>query len=192
MVIATGFWLSRGPDETFTFSRVVPSQQSPEALSLLLAEPKSWPRWHFNAIRSEASGVIVPQSENEPAQQVRLFMEPPKKEWKRFELDLEVLVYRPGRQLTVRLKRDSKGRLEKLFSDITWSIELLPQTQEPGTLIQGTVRATSKSSRARLLTRIAPRVVLNQLFYPNLEALGDPMKQKGTENASTSGSLLPF
>ncbi len=183
MMVALFGLLSRGPDFEARFERRVESPLPIQELQAELQNTSDWPQWHFNTIRSELI--------SEGPRRVRLFLEPPKKEWKRFELELAVLPTPTG-TLTVRLEHESKGRLNRLFSAISWTIELLPQPEGQGTLIRGTLRATTSGPKGRVFARLAERLVLNQLFYPDLEALANPQKRKVKTGESKDGRLLPF
>ncbi|NDD91127.1 hypothetical protein EBZ37_03480 [bacterium] len=185
--LAAVLWLSRGPDYSLTFEREVLSPLSSSELGPLLGRPESWPEWHFHVNRVEAS--------NQPLSAgtaLRLFLEPPKKEWKRFELNLKLIRFQPQEHLSVAVESESRGRLERLLTGVRWDIQLLPQPSGRGTLIQGSGQARTNGGRARLLGRIVPRILMNQVFYPNLEALAHPEKRKGRSNDAENGKLLPF
>jgi len=163
-----------------------------EELRQELANTKTWPEWHFNAQRLETFAQADQSTSTASASSIlRLFLEPPKKEWKRFELDLQVDQKSPDR-IDARIIRESKGRLEKLLSDIRWSIELLPAPDGKGTLIRGEALARTTGPKARLLARVVPRIVMNQVFYPDLEALAHPEKRRGNTGEKRDGRLLPF
>jgi hypothetical protein len=178
--LGTRAWLSRGPDFELTFIRQVRSPLSIDVLQQDLANTPTWPEWHFNVQRVESTPSTL-----------RLYLEPPKKEWKRFELDLQVDQKSPNR-IEAQVLRESKGRLEKLLSDVHWSIELLPAPEGQGTLIRGEARARTLGPKARMIGRVVPRIVMNQVFYPDLEALAHPQKRRGQTGENHDGRLLPF
>jgi hypothetical protein len=180
--LASRAWLSRGPDFELSFERQVRSPLSIEALQQELANTPTWQEWHFNVQRVEAT--------SSPST-LRFFLEPPKKEWKRFELDLQVEQKSPNR-IESRVLQESKGRLEKLLSTISWSIQLLPDPEGQGTLIRGEAHARTQGPKARMLGRVVPRIVMNQVFYPDLEALAHPEKRRGQTGEKHDGRLLPF
>jgi len=183
--LATWSWLSRGPDFTVQFERTVQSPLSIEELGKAFSDPAQWPSWHFNLVSVDSNSPIVAGS------LVLLKMEPPKKEWKRFELQLRVREFEPGKKLSVEVDSETKGRLQKVLREVSWEIELLPQAQGQGTLLRGRAQAKTASPRGRLMARLAPRVVMNQVFYPDLESLADLNKRKH-QKGEHDGRLLPF
>ncbi|MBU6375637.1 MAG: hypothetical protein KGQ59_06545 [Bdellovibrionales bacterium] len=185
--VTAGLWLSRGPDYILSFKREVHSPLASADLGPLLGALDRWPEWHFHVIRVEASSQPL-----SAGTALKLFLEPPKKEWKRFELNLKLTDFQPQERVSVSLESESRGRLERLLTDVHWDIQLLPQGSGKGTLIQGTGYARTNGGRARLLGRMAPRILMNQVFYPNLEALAHPEKRKGRSNDAENGRLLPF
>ncbi len=186
--LSTRALLSRGPDYELTFERQVRSSLAIEELRQELATSRNWPEWHFNAVQVEP---VQTGEDTATGPTLRLLMEPPKKEWKRFELDLQVHQKSPD-HLEAKVVRESKGRLEKLLSEIRWSIELLPAPDGQGTLIRGEAHARTIGPKARMIGRVVPRVVMNQVFYPDLEALAHPEKRRGKTGEKRDGRLLPF
>lgn len=169
-------WTARGPDYELTFTREVVSTVPSSSLQKAVEAAVNWPDWHFNTREVTAvdlSGQPYPAKLQlvEKGSLLIFSMEPPKKEWKRFEIKSQVLDYVPGRRLEVRFLEETKGRIQKLLSDFSWTIEFIPQEGGLSTLIRGTARATTLSSRARIIGRLAPRILMNQVFYPDLEKL---------------------
>ena len=183
--------LSRGPDFEIRFERQVPSRVPIDELRAKLASLEDWTAWHhqFRGITPRSDGSKDSSSAENGRRLIRVLVEPPKKQWKRFELDLAVTRSTRDR-IEVELLADSKGRIEKLFSSVGWTITLLPDPQGQGTLIRGEARARTTSAKARMLGRVAPRIVMNQLFYPDLEALALPERRRQGEKHN--GQLLPF
>lgn len=179
VVLGTGltFWGIRGPDFQVQFEREVLSRVPPAQLQKAVANLINWPDWHFNTLSVLATDITG--LAYSPKEQVLMkgallefSMEPPKKEWKRFVLKAGVIEYAPGRILTVRFVEETKGRIEKLFSNLQWTIEFLPPPSGEGVLIRGRATALTQSARGRFFARLAPRILMNQIFYPDLEKLG--------------------
>lgn len=171
--------LARSPDQVVEFSREVQSPLPAETLGRALHVLENWPRWHYNMLQArsiDARGVELGQYDQfaAPHALLHLKMEPPKKQWKRFELFGEVLEYRPNRLIRVRLSRDTSGRLTELFRPLEWTIELIPN--EKGTRIRGTLRGRTAHWRARFFANFAgvtQRILMHQIFYPDLQKLAD-------------------
>ncbi len=169
-------WAERGPDFELSFTREVSTTIPPASLQKAIEAAVNWPDWHFNTREVTAvdlSGQPYPAKLQvvEKGSLLVFSMEPPKKEWKRFEIKSQVLDYVPGSLLQVRFLEETKGRIQKLLSDFSWTIEFLPQPDGRTTLIRGTAKATTLSARARIIGRLAPRILMNQVFYPDLEKL---------------------
>jgi hypothetical protein len=98
---------------------------------------------------------------------VKLVIQPHKGEIRgSFDLLLSVADYVPGKLAILRLANDQSGRISRLFDHLEWKIEL-----EPG-LIRGTETAHTRHWRARLFAALSQRILMNQLFYPDVMALG--------------------
>jgi hypothetical protein len=181
MLLAAGasgtYWgLGRGPDFQVAFEREVVSEVPAAQLEKALHGIHNWADWHFNTNRVTALNLLgqeyaLAHQTAMTGRLIRFEIEPPKKEWRRFMLHAVISDYFPGKVLAVRLTQDSTGRLEKLFSNLQWTIELEPRPEGGGTLIRGRLSGLTQSRRARILSRIAPRILMNQAFYPDLEKL---------------------
>jgi hypothetical protein len=170
------FWVGRGPDFQVHFERQVVSQVPPQSLAKSVDHIINWADWHFNTRQvqaTDATGMVYSAKDQTlmRGSLLRFSMEPPKKEWKRFFIQALVTDYEPGRLFTVRLVEETKGRISQLFSNLQWTVEFLPSKDGRTTLIYGRASALTLSRRARFFSRIAPRVVMNQVFYPDLERL---------------------
>ena len=106
---------------------------------------------------------------------VRLEIQPHRGERRgSFELLLQITDYVPAKLVSMRLASDNTGRISKLFDHLEWKIELLagtPDGRSPAA-IRGTETAHTRNWRARLLAGLAERILMNQLFYPDVMALG--------------------
>lgn len=163
-------WLSRGPDWTLTFDRTVPTEQAPEELAYMVSHVKEWPTWFHNLARAELSdGSDLAHA----GALVTLHMDPHKGAAKRFEIHARITEFTPSKSIAFQVLDESKGRIAKLFSSLDWKIEI--NGEKSGTLlIVGHEEAQTSSARARFLGRAAPRILLNQLFYPDLIVLAEP------------------
>jgi len=165
LVLAT-VGLSRSPDFELRFERRVPSTVSVAVLTQAMGGLANWPDWFYSLKKVE---TVQGDGELRTGQRLKLWMEPPSKPWKRFEVEAEVLSYKPGRELAIRVLGDSQGKINRILTGLTWRIELLPRLE--GAEIIGSATARTAHWRSRLLGRLIERIVMNQVFYPNLTQL---------------------
>jgi hypothetical protein len=183
LCIGALLWLARGPDFELHFERVSPSE-APESLILYaMNHLEKWPDWHFDL---RAVQVLPPTAPASGTESVLLQFEPKTKQWKRFELQARV---RPvSRTRTeVELTEDRQGKLSRLFQDVRWSVELQGPVRwaehtYPRSL-KGELTARTHHWRARLFGRLTPRILLNQVFYPDLQGLSRVDQPKAMESA---------
>ncbi|MBI2711936.1 MAG: hypothetical protein HYX41_03585 [Bdellovibrio sp.] len=169
---------AQGPDLDMKFVREIPSKLSPERLEYNISSTTRWPQWFYSVANVK---VLNPQSPSEQAytitegSRLSFQMDPGKGLHKKFELIAKVIKYVPGKVLSLEVEGDSTHRLSSIFEKITWTIHLVPNPngKELGTLIRGEASAKTRHWRSRLLGRIAERVVMNQIFYPNLIKLAE-------------------
>ena len=187
--LATLATLSQGEDETVTFSREVPSALPIETLGKSLDTVLAWPQWHHitvDARRMDAMNQPLPLNEQDvtPGAVVRFTLEPRQRPDRRFDIIGQITEHVPGRKVSVKFLRETKPQVAKLFDSMEWTIELSPGTETgapglprdsstQGTTVRGTLKAHTSSWRARLFSRIAHRILMNQVFYPNLPALAE-------------------
>lgn len=178
--------IGNGPDRDVTFVREVPSKLSIDYLDQVLQQIPKWNEWFFAATDSNEISMLgdaypIGHQKLEPRALVRMSFNPHRGESSKFQLTYEVLEYVPKKLLRIRVIRDTNNHLLKLFSNLEWTIELLPMTPEMkatsakmaqfNTMIRGTLHAYTASSRARVYSQLIPSVFLNQVFYPNLLVL---------------------
>ncbi|MCM2279760.1 MAG: hypothetical protein NDJ89_16930 [Oligoflexia bacterium] len=161
--------IANGPDRDLELSREVPSRTPVGALGERLGDLKSWPAW-FHSLKEAVSLDPLPLHEGS---RLKLRIEPPKKPWKRFELTARVIAFVPGQRLALRIEEDSTERLTRLFDRLEWRVEVLPGQAPFASLVRGVASAHTASWRARLLGTIAERIVLHQVYYPNLIQLAE-------------------
>jgi hypothetical protein len=173
------WWEAALPNETLSFSREVTSKADVASLSPRLDHVTEWKNWFFTA-----QDIEVVDSQNHPlpkAEQVvregallNIQVDPGKGSRRRFQIAAKVTHYIPGKLVEIQVLDDSSGKIFHLFDQLSWKIEVSPQASGSGTQIIGTETAHTTHWRSRLFGRIASRVMLNQLFYPNLMVLADP------------------
>jgi hypothetical protein len=191
--------LSQGKDETVTFKRTVPSAVPIETLSKAIDSVLAWPQWHHittDARRMDATGSPLPLTEQAvvPGALVRFTLEPRQRPDLRFDITGRILEHVPGRRVRVQFVSETKPQVAKLFDSMEWTVELIAGTDtgapglakdqsSQGTTIQGTLIAHTSTWRARLFSRIAHRILMNQVFYPNLTALAELKTPRTFEQA---------
>lgn len=169
-------FLASGPDTPVSFTREVPTLLPLETLSRSIEAITNWPEWFFNAgkiERVDASGRSFPTSEQkvQKGALVRIEILPHRGEHRGgFDILVTVREYVPGKLLDLEVLSDQSGRIIKLFDHLEWKIELARESS--GIVIRGTELARTRHWRSRLFAALSPRILLNQVFYPDLMALG--------------------
>jgi hypothetical protein len=181
VLAAGGVYLGTRPDFDVTFVREVPTRVPLDTVDLSIFSISNWPRWFHTVAKAERMDLAgrpfptVDQSV-QPGALIRLEIEPhPGEKRGSFVLVMQVGEYVPKHLITMHLVGDRSGRIVKLFDRLEWKIELVPApagSPEP-LLIRGTETAHTTHWRARLFGAIASRILMNQLFYPDLMALGE-------------------
>ena len=181
---------AREPDRDLVFTREMPSALPVETLATSLDSVLSWPQWHHMTVearRVDLEGKPVPMALQRASAGARVVftIEPRRDATRRFTLSAEVVEFVPGKKLRLRLIDDSKNRILKIFSHLDWTIEIekgLPHgapglghqaKESEGTTVRGTLNARTSHWRSRMFSRIAERILLNQVFYPDLRALAE-------------------
>jgi hypothetical protein len=169
--------IANGPDFDLSFTREVPSTLDAKTLDEALRATVNWPRWFFSLADAkivDVTGLPFPLAAQtvSTGSIVRLSIDPKKGRWKKFVVQVRVSEYVPGKRLSLHVLSDSKNRLDKYFDRLDWTVDLLPTTEGKGTLIRGTELAHTSYWRTRLFGRIASRIMMNQVFYPDLIQLG--------------------
>jgi hypothetical protein len=164
------------PDFEFQFTRNIPSKLSPDYLDQVFTSLRIWPSWIHagqSAIRVDSEGVPLPKSEQVLLKNefVRLKIDPKNGIARPFEITVQVMDYVPKKRLELRVLSDSKNRLTKLFDSLQWVIELTPNGS--GSWIRGQAIAHTHHWRARILGKLVPTILLNQVFYPDLLVMAE-------------------
>jgi hypothetical protein len=165
-----------GPDETLIFERDVESDLAPKVLLERFSSVPEWSKWFYsteNAQIIDRSSHPVPNPEQVAASgaMVRIMVDPKKGEHRKFEIIAKIREFVPGKVLDMQVLDDSKGMLFRQFDSIEWRIELRPDGAN--TLIHGVETAHTSSWRSRLFGKIAKRILMHQIFYPDLIKLGE-------------------
>lgn len=158
-----------GPNQELHFTREVKSKLDPTRLDRNLSSTTRWPQWFYSLSEVQSPGAPLPKVEKGSI--LELQMDPKKGQSKKFKLTAEVTEYRPGELIQLKILDDSTGKLTRLFDTLEWKVEFLPNDQ--GSLIRGTAKAHTRHWRSRFFGRIAERILMNQVFYPNLIKLSE-------------------
>ncbi|MFL5814022.1 MAG: hypothetical protein ACJ763_10635 [Bdellovibrionia bacterium] len=174
------WWEARLPDESLSFVREASSQLPIKELSSKLETVTKWKDWFHNVREAQ-----VVDSQNHPLPRVEqmahtgalleIQIDPGKGSHRVFRLAGKITRFEPGKVLEIQILDDSSGKITKLFDQLSWKIELIPSADGKSVQIVGTETAHTSHWRSRLFGRLAPRVLLNQLFYPNLLVLSNPV-----------------
>lgn len=173
--------LANSPDRDLRLVREVPSVSKPEVLQNALNDLKQWPNW-FHDLQE-----VQPQQADNPlavGSRLKLIINSKKTPWSRFELTADVIESTPGRVIGLRIVEDSKGKLTHLFDRLEWRVELLNDSGAPAgatAVVRGTCVAHTAHWRARVFGAIAERIMLHQIFYPDMIKLAE-LKQPSAQN----------
>lgn len=173
------WWEARLPNETLTFTREASSQLELALLTQKLDNVSEWKSWFHSAkeIRIiDSQNRPLPQAEQRAREGalLEIQIDPGKGARRRFQIAARITRFEPGKLLELEILDDSSGKIVRLFDHLSWKIELAQDLEKKQILITGTETAHTSHWRSRLFGRIAPRVILNQLFYPNLLVLANP------------------
>ncbi len=169
------------PELDLRFDREVHSTLAPEQVRKSLFRVSHWPEWHYDATGATLEGA-GPTGDLAVGSKVQLQIDPRGQPWRRFALGLRVLEADTTRgRLTLRLEDDPKGKISAQLEGIEWSIQVEPDGS--GSRITGHLVARTHSRRGRFFARLAPRILMNQIFSPNLQKLGGLQTADGLELA---------
>jgi len=162
-------WAVQRPNQELHFTREVVSELSPERLDRNIASVTRWPQWFhsLSEVTVLPSGTLpsqpIPNSIQRSIQVGDLLK---LKMTKPFELTARVLEYIPNQKMKLAILADSSGKMTRIFDQLTWSIELMPHPK--GSVIRGEATAHTCHWRSRMLGDVAEKILMNQVFYPNL------------------------
>jgi hypothetical protein len=163
-----------GPDQEMAMTREVHSPLGTRQLDRSLSVLAHWPQWNFmlaDATFASSPTNSAPAGKElvQTGSRIKLGVQPKNLKRRRFELLADVTKYIPQEELSMKLAQDSSGRLTRLFDRLEWRVELVPQ--KTGTLVRGVITARTSHWRSRLFAGIAPKILLNQVFYADLQKL---------------------
>ena len=197
-------WAAQGPDFEVEFAREVPSALPVAQLEKAVESVLSWDQWHYITVEARMIDIrdfVYAEAEQKVMEgaRIRFTVEPKQMKHKRFQIFAIVERYVPQKELTLRLIKDSTGRITGLFKDLRWTVRFSPGTPQGapgltrgdlthGTMIVGELRGTTAHWRSRLFGRLAPRILMHQLFYPNLVALAELTQPKLLPGQGSSSS----
>ena len=163
-----------------------------EHLALNVQTIARWPQWFYSLksvkiLSQPSSPDTVVNNKNDPTliqegTRLLLMMDPGKGLRKKFEVTARVSRFVPQQLLKLEIEEDSTHRIDEILGNLSWTIEFLPMppqdqstpTKMRGiTLIRATVQAETRHWRSRLFGRLTERIVMNQVFYPNLIKLAE-------------------
>ncbi len=173
------FIAAHEPNLDLQFLREVPSSVEPSRLARNLESTHRWPQW-FHSLESAQIKTSQPESLNgkfenfseiRKGSRVLLHFDPKKALKAPFDLTAEISEYIPGKKLSLKIIEDSTHRLTRILDQIEWSVEILPGPK--GSLIRGTATAHTLHWRSRLFGRLSQRILMNQIYYPDLMKLAE-------------------
>ncbi len=190
------YW-ALAPDYQLSFTRSMPSKLDRAALNRQISSTHRWPNWFYSLqqvkVIDPATSQPSPQvssldvAATSPAdetthadlslvqagQLLQLDFDPNRGTSKKFFLWVQVVEWIPESKLSFRVIKDSTGRLTHLLSDLRWEVTLEPKTGGTGTQITGHATAMTHHWRARFLGSFAEKILMHQVFYPNILKLAE-------------------
>lgn len=150
------------PDRTLEMERTVYSKDLPEVIAAAIDHVEDWPSWHFQLEKSRllSKGPLATGS------RIEWTIKP--REWKLSIWQIEVKEYIPGRKIRLAFMSDEPRKLDRTLQNLEWSVERLPETADHEVPIRGHVTVRTRNARSRILALIAEKIILNQVFYPDL------------------------
>lgn len=169
--------IASGPDYTVGFRREVVSRLPESQLSQALLRVRDWPKWFSSVIDAQvvdASDRPLPKDKQltTPGALILLKVNSGRGYSGPFEIVLQVTRLVPGSFLELKVLDESTGRLFHYFGSIVWRIEL--HREDHATRIIGTESVRTANWRSRVFGRIARKIMMSQIFYPDLIKLADP------------------
>lgn len=170
-------YLGSGADRDLHFTREVPTQLPIETLDQSIHSISNWPKWFHTLAKAERVNLMdtplpTVDQEAKTGALVMLNFDPGKGARKRFRLLVQVAEYVPRKSITLRLARDETTKIVRMVEGLEWKIEFKPGPSPGETRIWGTATARTRSWRGRFFGNLSERILMNQLFYPDVMALG--------------------
>lgn len=180
--------LANEPDRELRFDRELPSHTEIATLEKAVEDPAHWPLW-FHQLQSVEKVKPSPAGKDfGPGAVIKLVFDSKKSPWSRFEL-LARLDEFTSRKISLSILEDSKGKLTTQFDRLEWSVALEPGAGEEAetdgtgntgvtritrvTRIKGSAAAHTRNWRSRVFGALATKILMNQVYYPNLIKLSE-------------------
>ena len=160
-------YVAKGPDSELHISRVILSRLDPDRLDRNISSVSRWPQW----FASLGQAKLLNSETLKPGARVELNIVPKRAMAKPYQVEVEVLEYKPGSNLRLRILKDSSNRLTDLFENLEWNIALHPDPK--GSRIEGSSLARTNSWKSRVFGLIAQKILMHQAFLPDLVKLAD-------------------
>lgn len=165
-------FLARGPEQDLTFYRVVPSEIQVDRLERNILATTRWPQW-FHALEKV---TFLPATQTTLALGciLNLRIDSHKAFKKPFDLEFEVTEFDPSHKIVLKLLKDSSGKLTRLFDRLEWRLEWEPEPSKNSrykSRVTGVVTAHTQHWKGRFFGRISEKILMNQVFYPDLVKL---------------------
>jgi hypothetical protein len=165
--------LAQGEDRDLVWTREVPLEAAPDHTAKAIHALVNWKNWVFSGEeieRIDALGRVMTVKDQfaEKGALLTFHINPHKGEHRKFELQVEITDYEPGKSLELRVLKDSSGRLTKLFSGLTWKLEILPAEGSQGPRLRGTEHARTQHWRSRVFSRLSERILMHQAYFLDL------------------------
>ncbi|MBS1961343.1 MAG: hypothetical protein JST04_03930 [Bdellovibrionales bacterium] len=172
-------FFAREPNVSVEWTREVPSKETAATLAPAFRDTRNWPIFHHSLreVRLTEGGKPVPEFDRVSPGMIATFaIEPKGKEWKRFLIVAEVLPPKVGEALRFRLLSESTGKSTRLLDGFEWWVGFRPANAEEAsrgyaTAVFGGASAETKTPRARFFGRVAPTILMNQLYQIDLVRL---------------------
>lgn len=161
-------------DFVVDFHREAPSHLPKERLATALDDLKEWKYFYYDLAKfqvEDSTGTALP----EPYQKlqrylnVRLYISPDRKDWKKFEMVTKIRDYEPGARVRLDLVNDTSKKTQKVFQGYTWEVKVADAPEDwkakgYASMVVGDARAMTNGFRGRLLATVTPRILMGQTY----------------------------
>lgn len=176
--------VAQGPDRNLTLVRDVPSRAPVGVLAERVTDLKQWPSW-FHYL-DEAHALPDAKAPLQAGTDLKLRIDSHKTPWSGFELIARVEEYVPGSRFRLRVLEDSSQKLTRLFENIEWAVEIQPAGT--GSRVLGTATARTRNWRSRIFGALVEKILMHQIFYPDLIKLAEFTQRDANSPGLPAGS----
>jgi len=172
--------VASGPDFELKLVREVPSEENAQTLGQAIEVVRNWPKW-FNSLEAaqvlDASGQPYLNAEQkiQKGSVVKLNFDPLHGPFKKFSVIVAIKEFIPNQKVEIQVLSDSHRKLNHLFDNVLWSVEIFPR--EHGSIVRGVGLAHTAMWRSRLFGKLFNKILINQVYFPDiihLAMLGKP------------------